>query len=48
MNFRKEGGYLMKHCRISEIVGAVSLLAMLGAPALAMADEELKATLRGV
>ena len=38
----------MKHCRISEIVGAVSLLAMLGAPALAMADEELKATLRGV
>src|SRR5262249_54660751 len=47
MNFRKEGGYLMKHCRILEIIGTVSLLAMLSAPALAMADEEVKATLRG-
>jgi hypothetical protein len=37
----------MNHRRISEIVGAVSLLAMLSAPALAIADEELKATLRG-
>ncbi len=37
----------MKRYKLVEVVGAVSLMAMLGAPALAMADGDLEAKLRG-